>query len=122
MSREYWQAFYPAAGLLLGTILVVADGWRGFVGALLAWLICGVPILTQQVAKRLGVRKKTANRGLIAFPPGLLPRMAWTLCAASVAYYLYEDRLGVGFWIAVLVLYQAALVRRTRNLLDGSRS
>lgn len=122
MNRVFGFRIYLLLGMIASAIAWLACSEREFMGIIIAWFICCIPIITERLARKAGVRKKSANRGKIAFPTGMLPRLAWTLLAASVAFYLLDGQLGLPFWIAIVVYYQAALAVRTIDQLSELRT
>jgi len=118
------MAWYVAAGIL-GVILGIAlDGPRGLQATALAWLICLIGFLRpprnpRVAAIPLGSKISRERRVLW----GAMPlRMLLVLTTAAVLYRQLDDRLGVGFWIALVVFYPLVLlISVTRTLADLKR-
>jgi hypothetical protein len=112
-------AGYLAAGAALAMLLVVADGERGLRAAAAAWVICLVPLLRwphrRVAAADPGTR--TADKWGLLQTGTMLFRLAWVLGAGAVLYHVRGDRLGVGFWVALIALYQVMLALSVVRLL-----
>lgn len=107
-----WR-LYAFAGFAVASVAFLLDGRRGMIGTLAAWLLCSVPMVIERVAFKAGLRKNSINHGLIAFPTGMFFRMVWILGGAAVIYHRFGSNVGLGFWLAVLVFYQVALIIQT---------
>ncbi len=110
---------YLFVGVVTIAIIGMIDGTRGLTGTSAAWVLCGVPIVVERVAISRRVNKTSLNRRLVVVPRGLFLRLMWTLGGAALLWRLAGDLLGLGFWPAVLVFYQASLLVRTRHAIDG---
>lgn len=103
-------------GLACGVVITAAaafDGFRGMIGSAAAAAICLAPLVVAAVRARLAGRSPAAKlasiRGINLLPGGMVFRLGFVLGGAFIAYTLAKDWLGVGFWVAVLVLYQVGL-------------
>ena len=117
LLRRVWV--YPLVGIVTAAVIGVADGTRGLIGTSVAWALCAMPIVVERVALARRVRKTSKNRGLVVVPRGLFLRLAWTLGGAALLWRQAGGWLGLGFWPALLVFYQAGLLVRTRDAIDG---
>jgi hypothetical protein len=113
MTARAALGWYGLANGILAGMAGGVDSWRGVTGAAAAGILCLVPLVVFIVRRRVAgsalTAKLRANRGLNLLPDGLVFRLGFVLGAAFIAYAVARERLGVGFWISVLVLYQVAL-------------
>lgn len=113
MNLSHW--IYPAVGALTVAVLAACDGVSGAKSGILAWVIAGGPIVFGRVAEKVRLRKTPANRNRMAFMIGVVPRLGWTLGAAGCSALIAGDQLSPGFWPALLVFYQVALLVIVRS-------
>lgn len=104
------EALFVSTGVVITGLLGVCDGGSGVRAGIAAWLICAAVILVDRVANCVLVRKTSANQNRMAFLIGVIPRLLWTLSAAGALSLYAKERLSVGFWPAILVYYQVALL------------
>jgi hypothetical protein len=103
---------YLAAGVLVAVPLALADGARGLRGGAAAWVLCGALLFVRPAARRVANRAagpKIGGRWGPLHMSAMLFRLAWALGGGAVLYARIGDRLGVGFWIALIVFYQVML-------------
>ena len=104
---------YPVAGVIAIAVLSSINGRAGAFEAVVAWCVCGVALLIDVamalVADRATGSKITPAHGLIGITRGMVYRLVLVLGCAFLAYRIATGRLGVGYWLAVVVLYQVAL-------------
>jgi hypothetical protein len=105
---------YLAAGLAVAALLAAADGARGLRAGCAAWVICVVPLLRREPPVRVAEpaaapRISRDRRDVLIRGWGALFRLGWVLAGATLLYAAAGDRLGIGFWVAVVVFYQTAL-------------
>ena len=135
MTFQRTLTVYLALGAVVIAVVAAVDGERGLRGGAVAWVVCLVPLLRwphRRVAAGQAGRRIGGKWGLIQ-SGAMLFRLAWVLGVGAVIYVRFGDRLGVGFWIAVVILYQGMLalsvlgaLRRTapagRPATDGNDS
>jgi hypothetical protein len=112
-------ALYLAAGAVVTALLATADGERGLRAGAVAWAVCLVPLLRwppRRVAAA-GRGPRIAGKWGLLQTGAMLFRLAWVLGAGAVLYGYAGDRLGGGFWIALLVFYQVMLALSVVRLL-----
>ena len=114
-------ALYLAAGAVVTAVLTAIDGERGLRAGAVAWAVCLVPLLRwppRRVAVGAAGPRIVGKWGLLQ-SGALLFRLAWVLGTGAVLYGHFGDRLGAGFWIALIVFYQVmltlAVVRQLRS-------
>jgi hypothetical protein len=73
------------------------------------------PAWSRRVADRAAGPRIGGGWGLL-HTGDILFRLAWTLGAGAGLYRRWGPGLGVGFWLALLVLYQVMLALRTAAL------
>lgn len=108
-----WIAY---AGIAAGMTVLLAtfDGSRGLWGAAAASAICAAPLAvalhTSRVADTASDPRISAYRWLTTHVRRMMFRLGWCLAAGCAAYLAARPRLGVSYWLALLVLYQVGLV------------
>jgi len=116
-----WRSLtiYVAVGVLATAVLAAVDGWRGLTGGATAWAVCLVPLVRwphRRVAADAASPRIAGKWGLLQTGSMLL-RLAWVLGVGAVLYQRLGDRLGAGFWIALIVFYQVMLALSVVGLL-----
>jgi hypothetical protein len=124
MTLQTSLALYIAAGivgLFVGTGL---DGSRGMQATAVAWTLCLATLIRPPMRPRVAaipVSPRITREQRVML--GALPiRLVIVFVAAAVVYRLVGERLGAGFWIALLVFYPVGLALSvTRTLAELKR-
>ena len=125
MTTRQAVLWYASAGAVGVVAASLADGVRGGVAAAVAWTLCSVafvrPPRKPRVAAFSIAPKITSDR---RFAIAAMPlRMMVVLVTAAILYSQLGDRLGLGFWFAVLGFYLIALTLSVaRTLTDLKRA
>jgi hypothetical protein len=116
---------YLAAGALVTAVLGAADGLRGLFAGATAGVVCLVPLLRwphRRVAADVAGPRIAGKWGVLQ-SRSMLFRLTWVLGVGALLYQGLGERLGAGFWIALIVDYQVMLalsvVRLLRALPSG---
>jgi hypothetical protein len=125
MTLHTALALYVAAGIVGGLIGVGIGGHHGFLATAVAWILCLLtfmrPPLRPRVAEIPMSSKISRDRRLWL---GAMPiRMLLVLTVATAVYVWAGNRIGVGFWLALLVFYPIGLAFSvTRTLTELKRT
>jgi hypothetical protein len=111
MTVQTALAWYIVAGIAGGVIGLGVDGHRGLLATAVAWVLCLATFMRQPSRPRVAEipmgSKISRDRRLWL---GAMPiRMLIVLVAAAAVYSWLGDRIGVGFWLALLVFYPIGL-------------
>jgi hypothetical protein len=111
MTIQTALAWYIVAGVIGGMVGIGLEGQRGLSGTAVAWVLCLVTFVRPPSRPRVagipvGSRISRDRRLWL----GAMPiRMLIVLAAAALVYGRLGDRIGIGFWLALLVFYPIGL-------------
>jgi hypothetical protein len=114
-------AIYLAAGVAIVGVLGAVDGERGLRGGSAAWVICLVPLFFNPLSRRVAAGApgpRIGGRWGLLQANAMLFRFAWALGGGAVVYARIGPRLGVGFWIALIVFYEVMLALTVAGLIN----
>lgn len=114
MTTVRASAIFATVAAGLAGLLAAIDGPRGLWGTVVAAAICAAPLavslLSPRVADTASDPRISAYRWTMTHVRRIVVRLGWCLTAGSAAYLLARPHFGVSYWVALLVLYQIALV------------
>lgn len=112
MTLARTLTIYFGTGATIAIILTLFDGRRGFCGGVAAWSVCLVPLVRWPFRRRVAVSAagpRIAGTLELIQARMMVFRLIWVLGVGAVLYQYLDDSLGIGFWIALVVLYQVML-------------
>ena len=107
--RTYGLYLTAGAAVLAALAAIAAE--RGLRAGAVAWVVCLVPLVRwphRWVADDVAGPRIAGKWGLLQVGR-MLFRLTWVLAVGAVLYQNFSDRLGLGFWVALIVDYQVML-------------